>query len=485
MLFNSYIFIFIFLPITLMGYYILGRGNENNGFYSKSWLVLASLIFYGYWNISYLPIMLSSIFVNYFISGQLLTVNKQSIKKTLFLTGLGFNLGLLGYFKYKNFFMENLNWVLNSDFNFVHIALPLGISFFTLQQIAYLIDTYEGLTKKVQFHKYALFVSFFPQLIAGPIVHYKSVMPQFEEKGKSQIISDNMALGIFVFIMGLGKKVLLADTFAVWANTGFNDTEVFHFFHAWGTSLSYTFQLYFDFSGYSDMAIGLGLLFNIKLPKNFNSPFLARNIIDFWTKWHITLSQFITTYIFTPILRSMPKFSFTNSMISVFITMSIAGLWHGAAWTFVLYGAIHGAVIVINHMMKKRKIKLPKWLAIFITFQFINMIFAIFRAEKIETAWMLFKGMFGFTGFQFPKGILPNKTIIEMGAQLGPHMSNDENLNVLMILICLFIVFKTKNSMYHMDNFKPTKRLAIGLSFVFVLSLLGLNRVSDFIYFNF
>lgn len=485
MLFNSYIFIFIFLPITLIGYYLLGRRNENNGFFPKVWLVFASLIFYGHWNISYLPIIISSILVNYFVSEKILTLQKQKPKKIFFIIGLLFNLGLLGYFKYKNFFMENLNWIFNSDFNFVHIVLPLGISFFTLQQIAYLVDSYEGLTKKVDFHKYALFVSFFPQLIAGPIVHYKSIMPQFEEPEKSKVMLNNIALGIFVFIIGLGKKVLLADTFAVWANDGFNDTEVFHFFHAWGTSLSYTFQLYFDFSGYSDMAIGLGLLFNIKLPKNFNSPFLARNIIDFWTKWHITLSQFITTYIFTPILRSMPKFSFSNSMISVFITMSIAGLWHGAAWTFVFYGALHGGVIVINHLMKKRKIKLPKWLAIFLTFQFINIVFTIFRAEELKTAWAIFKGMFGFSGFQFPKGMLSNQDVISMGAELGPHMNNDENLNVLMIIICLWIVFKTKNSMYLMDNFKPTKRLAISISFVFVLSLLGLNRVSDFIYFNF
>lgn len=482
MLFNSYIFIFIFLPITLLVFYLLNK-IDDKGVIPKVWLILASLVFYGYWNISYLPIIISSILINYFVAGKMLASKKP--QKSFFIAGISFNLGLLGYFKYKNFFMDNLNWVLGTDFHFVHIVLPLGISFFTLQQIAYLVDAYEGLAKKVDFHKYALFVSFFPQLIAGPIVHYQAVMPQFEEKDRTKFNSSNFSLGIFVFCIGLAKKVLLADSFSVWANEGFNATEPLHFFLAWGTSLSYTMQLYFDFSGYSDMAIGLGLLFNIKLPKNFNSPFLARNIIDFWTKWHITLSQFITTYIFTPLLRSLPKFSFTNSMISIFITMCIAGLWHGAAWTFVFYGALHGAVIVINHMMKKRKIKLPKWLAILITFQFINIVFTVFRAEKIETAFGIFKGMFGLTYFQLPKGIFPKDFTNSIGAEVGPFMTNDENLNLLLIFVCLFIVFKFKNSMQLMDEFKPNTKVAIGISFIFVLSILGLNRVTDFIYFNF
>ncbi len=485
MLFNSYIFILIFLPITLIGYYLIGKHATQGNILSKWWLILTSLFFYGYWNISYLPIILSSILINYFLSGKIQSLQNQNIKRNFFYLGLLFNLALLGYFKYKNFFMDNLNFIFGSDFHFTHIVLPLGISFFTLQQIAYLVDAYEGLAKHVEFHKYALFVSFFPQLIAGPIVHYQSVMPQFEETDKMKVHSSNIALGIFVFVIGLSKKVLLADTFSVWANEGFNDTEIFHFFMAWGTSLSYTMQLYFDFSGYSDMAIGLGLLFNIKLPKNFNSPFLARNIIDFWTKWHMTLSQFITTYIFTPILRSMPKFAFKYSMLSIFLTMCIAGLWHGAAWTFVFYGALHGLVIVINHMMKKRKIKLPKFLAVFLTFQFINIVFTIFRAEKLETAFAIFKGMFGFTYFQIPKGLIPNQTVVNLGAKLGSYMNNDENFNLILLIISLFIVFKTKNSMKLMEEFKPSKKLALWTSFLFVLCLLGLNRVTDFIYFNF
>lgn len=485
MLFNSYLFIILFLPITIFGYYLLGTHKINGDKYSKIWLVLASLIFYGHWNISFLPIIIGSICFNFIIVENILQASNKLHKKVFFQIGLFFNLGLLGYFKYKNFFFENINWISGTDIHFEHIVLPLGISFFTLQQIAYLVDVYEGIATKVNFLKYTLFVSFFPQLIAGPIVHYKEVMPQFEGSTQKKFSPNNFSLGIFVFVIGLSKKVLLADTFSGWANLGFNETSEFHFFHAWATSLSYTFQLYFDFSGYSDMAIGLGYMFNIKLPKNFNSPFLARNIIDFWTKWHITLSQFITTYIFTPILRSFPKFNFTNSMISIFITMSIAGLWHGAAWTFVLYGAIHGAVIIINHIMKKRKIKLPKWVAIFLTFHFINMVFTIFRAESIAKAFAIFKGMFGLTYLQLPKGLFSTEFITRLGASIGGHMNNDENFNFMLILISLFIIFKCKNSMQLMEEFIPRKRLSIYISLLFVLSLMGLNRVSDFIYFNF
>lgn len=482
MLFNSYFFIFIFLPVTFLGYYLLGKNEKYGDIVSKVWLVLASLFFYGYWNINYLGIILSSILVNYFFAHFLSKTNKS---KMIFILGLCFNLGLLGYFKYRNFFLGNINLISGADFHFERLILPLGISFFTLQQIAYLVDVYEGLAKKLSFYKYSLFVSFFPQLIAGPIVHYSEVMGQFDDKTKRKLNLDNISLGLFLFSIGLAKKVLLADTFSVWANEGFNTQEELHFFYAWGTSLSYTFQLYFDFSGYSDMAIGLGYLFNIKLPKNFNSPFKARNIIDFWTKWHITLSQFITTYIFTPLLRSMPKFSFGYSMISIFITMCIAGLWHGAAWTFVLYGALHGAVIVMNHTMKKKKKKLPKWLAIFLTFQFINIVFAIFRAETLESAFRIFKGMAGLTYFQIPKGILPKDTIKSLGAEVGQLMNNTENLNLVMILICLWIVFKKKNSMEMMDKFVGTNRLAILSGVIFTLSILGLSRVTDFIYFNF
>ena len=484
MLFSSYIFILIFLPIVLLGYYSINHFIKDKD-HGKWWLVLSSLFFYGYWYPPYLFIILSSIIINFSLAKVIQPQEFGKKKKTFFLLGLIFNIGLLGYFKYRDFFLENLNFVLSTDIHFAKLALPLGISFFTLQQIAFLVDVYEGLAKEKKFVDYSLFVCFFPQLIAGPIVHYKDIIPQFEAKDNNHFISKNFSLGIYIFCLGVFKKIMLADTFSGWANEGFDHTAELHFFHAWGTSLSYTMQLYFDFSGYSDMAIGLGHMFNIKIPKNFNSPFKARNIIDFWNRWHITLSQFITTYIFTPMFRSFKKLSFRNSLLSIFFTMLIAGIWHGAGWTFVVYGMMYGSALVVNHLMKKKKMKLPKWLAILITFQFTNIVFTMFRANSISDALKVYKGMLGLSFFKFPKGMISNDAITSLGAQLGQHMNNDENLNLLMIIVCLFIVFKFKNSMELSDNFKPSLKVAMACAFMFVISLFGMNRVSDFIYFNF
>jgi len=430
-------------------------------------------------------LILSSVLVNFYLAGKIQYREEGRTKKNLFLLGLFFNIGLLAYFKYKDFFIDNVNFVFSTDFHFAQLALPLGISFFTLQQIAFIVDVYQGISKEKKFVDYSLFVCFFPQLIAGPIVHYKDVIPQFEAKDNNHFYSNNFALGIFIFSLGLFKKVILADTFAGWANEGFDHTPVHHFFSAWGTSLSYTMQLYFDFSGYSDMAIGIGSMFNIKIPKNFNSPFKARNVIEFWTRWHITLSQFITTYIFTPIFRSFNKFTFRNSLISVFVTMVISGIWHGAGWTFIVYGIMYGLAIVCNHTMKKQKIKLPKWLAVLITFQFTNIVFTMFRATSLDNALSVYKGMFGFTYLQIPKGIMKAATTEGLGFKVGQYMNNDQNLNLLMLLVCIFVVFKAKNSMEMMKDFNPSNKLACFTAFMFVLSLFGINRVSDFIYFNF
>lgn len=484
MLFSSYVFILFFLPLVLIGYFVLNKFFEDKN-HGKWFLVLASLYFYGYWYPPYLLIMLSSIFVNYFLAGKIQNLRAGKKQQSLFLFGLLFNIGLLGYFKYRDFFLENINFLFGSDIHFLKLALPLGISFFTLQQIAFLVDVYQGISKENKFVDYSLFVCFFPQLIAGPIVHYGEVIPQFEAKDNKRFSSDSFSLGIYIFVLGLFKKVILADTFSAWANEGFDHTTELHFFHAWGTSLSYTFQLYFDFSGYSDMAIGIGHMFNIKIPQNFNSPFKARNIIDFWQRWHITLSRFITTYIFTPLFRSFKKLSFRNSLISVFITMVIAGIWHGAGWTFVVYGCMYGSALVCNHLLKKKKIKLPHWLAVFITFQFTNIVFAMFRANSLADAFKVYKGMLGLSYFKLPKGLFSVEFTQNIGAVVGQHMNNDENLNLLMLIVGLIICFKTSNSMQRRDNFKPSTKLAFLGALMFSLSLFGINRVSDFIYFNF
>ena len=301
MLFNSYEFIFAFLPITFFIYFYLNSKRLTTA--SKAFLVFSSLFFYSYWNIAYLPLILGSMLFNYAIGNTLAKTKKEESNKKTFsnksilIFGIICNVSLLAYFKYADFFIENFNLISGTNFNLLHLLLPLAISFFTFQQIAYLVDSYRKETDEYDFLNYALFVTFFPQLIAGPIVHHKEMMPQFANNRNMVKNYRNIALGIFIFSMGLFKKVVIADTFAVWANTGFDTATTLNLFEAWATSLSYTFQLYFDFSGYTDMAIGIALLFNIKLPINFNSPYKALSIQDFWRRWHITLSRFLRDYI--------------------------------------------------------------------------------------------------------------------------------------------------------------------------------------------
>ena len=292
MLFNSYTFIFLFLPTVLLGFHLIGKQGHHR--VAIAWLVGASLFFYGWWNPAYLGLMLVSIFFNYGIGVSLGGAPKQPNKKPILIFGVIVNLGLLAYFKYANFFVDNLNNIAGTDIVLEQIILPLAISFFTFQQIAYLVDAWRGETKEYNFLHYCLFVTFFPQLIAGPIVHHKEMLPQFAKDVVYKLRSKHLAIGLTIFAIGLFKKVVLADGISVYASPVFDAAEagvVLTFFEAWGGSLAYTFQLYFDFSGYSDMAIGIARMFGIRLPLNFNSPYKATSIIDFWRKWHITLSR--------------------------------------------------------------------------------------------------------------------------------------------------------------------------------------------------
>ena len=299
MLFNSYEFIFLFLPITLAVYFLLNKYNKN--MLSKTWLVIASLYFYSYFNKSYLILILISIFVNYFVGTELnVRANDVIKRKVLLISGVIFNIGALGYFKYYDFFIENINILFKTNFNLLHIVLPLGISFFTFQQLSFVADSYYRKNLNYDFLSYCLFVTFFPQLIAGPIVLPTEMLPQFENEENKKVNWENMNRGLYIFAIGLAKKVIIADTIAHFANAGFDMMESLNFAEAWLTSVSYTLQLYFDFSGYCDMAMGIGLMFNIVLPINFNSPYKSTNIQEFWRKWHITLGRFMTNYLYIP-----------------------------------------------------------------------------------------------------------------------------------------------------------------------------------------
>jgi len=454
MLFNSYIFIFAFLPITFLSYFFLLKKNKNRE--AKIFLIFSSLFFYSWWNIVYLPLILASMFFNYFLGIRL------KRKKILLTLGISVNLLLLGYFKYRDFFIENINSLFSTEYELVHLALPLAISFFTFQQIAYLVDSYRGETKEYNFLNYALFVTFFPQLIAGPIVHHKEMMPQFMDVKNKIKNYYNISLGLFIFSIGLFKKVVIADTFAIWASDGFTHSETLTFLESWATSFSYTFQLYFDFSGYTDMAIGIALLFNIKLPINFNSPYKATNIQDFWRRWHMTLSRFLKDYIYIPLGGS--RVATAHIYMNLMITFLLGGLWHGAGWTFIFWGFLHGFALIIYSLWRNIGFKLWNWFAWFLTFNFINISWVFFRAEEWSDAINIISSMFSY---------------------------DTQNINPIwigFILLAFFVVLTFKNSMSYLEKFCFTKKYVLFMAFLLTSSFIAIRLIgeqSEFLYFNF
>jgi len=469
LLFNSYEFIFFFLPLSFFIYFYLLQKRLTTG--AKGFLVFASLFFYSWWNIAYLPIILSSMLFNYVV-GNALNENIDRIrihKNPLLFFGIVTNVALLGYFKYTDFFIENINLAFDASLPLLHLALPLAISFFTFQQIAYLVDSYRGETKEYDFLNYALFVTFFPQLIAGPIVHHAEMMPQFASRWNLVKNYRNIATGLFIFSIGLFKKVVIADTFAKWATDGFDYAKVLHFTDAWITSLSYTFQLYFDFSGYMDMAIGAAFLFNIKLPINFNSPYKSLNIQEFWRRWHITLSNFLRDYIYIPLGGNRNRnFKTYNNILVTFI---IGGIWHGAGWTFIVWGFLHGMALVLYHFWKTFGFTLPNMLAWFFTFNFINVSWVFFRAEEWKDAIKVLKGMSGANGVD----ILNVLTNLEV-----------KQAAIIWIITGFIMVLLFQNSNSY-RNKKMTKRLIVTASIVFSYSVIHLfaNSTEVFLYFNF
>ncbi len=483
MLFNSYEFIFLFLPITFFVYFYLN--SKRLIVASKSFLVFSSLFFYSYWNPIYLPIILSSMVFNYAVGTTFLKEIKNINKKVLLSIGILFNIGLLGYFKYMDFFIENFNFIFNSEIGLLNLTLPLAISFFTFQQIAYLVDSCRGETKEYDFLNYSLFVTFFPQLIAGPIVHHKEMMPQFFKTKNLVKNYKNIALGMFIFSIGLFKKVVIADTFAIWVNAGFENIEALTLFEAWATSLSYTFQLYFDFSGYTDMAIGIALLFNIKLPINFNSPYKALNIQDFWRRWHITLSRFLKDYIYIPLggNRNGDLQTYNNLMI----TFLIGGIWHGAGWTFLFWGFLHGFALVIHRIWQKLNFKMNIFLAWFITFNFINITWVFFRAKEFEDAIKVLKAMLGLTTISFPISFESQLSFLqEYGIVFRGFGQVFGNFHIIIIWIILgFILIFLPSKKYFIEYNVSERKKAFIIAFMFLYAVFELKKYSEFLYFNF
>ncbi len=477
MLFNSHIFLFVFLPLTWVLFQFLCRFRASRA--ALGLLVIASLVFYSYWNPPLVLLILASVIINFYIGRTL----SRSPRRWILSVGIGLNLSSIAYFKYAGFFLTTVNSLSGAGLTVPQIILPLGISFFTFQQIAYLIDCHRGETSEHSFLRYALFVTFFPQLIAGPIIHHGDVIPQFKRDETFRLNGEQIAMGLMLLSMGLFKKVIIADTMSPWVHTVFDRMSAPGLFMSWLGALSYTMQIYFDFSGYSEMALGLGHLFNIRLPLNFNSPYRATSVIDFWQRWHMTLSVFLKQYLYIPLGGN--RRGKVRRYVNLMTTMLLGGLWHGAAWTFVFWGALHGVYLCINHLWryftKKTGWKLPAVFAWLMTFPAVVVAWVFFRATSFEGALGVLRGMLGLNGVEKMSASIG---YVETNHFIPALPFNDRILIVLAALaICIAFPPAWKIGREHLQ--KHPIFSAVFSAFLLCISIMGMSRVSEFLYFQF
>lgn len=509
MLFNSWVFIFVFMPVVLAGYFLIARKSHQGAI---AWLAAASIFFYGYWNIKALPVLIISICINYWF-GILLARQELKYRQALLIFAIIANIVALGYYKYVNFFIDNINGLLDvmeldsiDSLDSINIFLPIGISFFTFTQIAFLIDNYQGKVRERSFVQYILFVSFFPHLLAGPLLHHRQMMPQFSMPENFVLQKVKIATGLLIFMVGLAKKILIADTLNSYLATFYNSLAQGaepNFLASWTACFAYTFQLYFDFSGYSDMAVGAALLFGIWMPFNFNSPLRATSIIDFWQRWHITLTKYVGDYLYTPITlqfmrigQTLPSsFGFIFSLVipTLFVFL-ILGFWHGANWTFVVFGGMHGLYIVTNHLwrrvfpvLNKKNKKNQSYKALksvfgwLLTFLAVNVACVMFRSDNISIAAMVYKGMLGINGYSL--GNMPDIQSWIFGLKF-----------ILLAMACAFLVVFTMPNTIKISElaekmFSGSKNLtyvSMAVSIALISILLQFNFYeSPFLYFQF
>ena len=521
MLFNSFSFLFLYLPTVLAGYFALGRIGPRH---AMAWLAAASLFFYGYWNPHFLPLLLASICGNYYAAQRIARAEGAARRRWL-TAALAANLLLLAYYKYANFFAS----ALMPDSALWHgwdIVLPVGISFFTFTQIAFLVDCHRsGLqVRQTGLVHYALFVSYFPHLVAGPVLHHKEMMPQFADPANARPRSANFAIGLSIFVVGLAKKVLLADPLAPLAAPVFASGAQPQLLEAWTGVLAYTFQLYFDFSGYSDMAIGLSRLFGVRLPLNFHSPYKARDISQFWRRWHMTLSRFLRDYLYIPLggNRAGPLRRYANLMA----TMVLGGLWHGAGWTFVAWGALHGAYLVLHqgwrHWRARRReragqadaragqgtVARAPWWGAPLTFLAVMLAWVLFRSPDMATAADILGALAGANGVSLPRGLAPLAAPL---ASVGLHPAFDgvrwfalDGPGFPALAAAAALAFLAPNTQELFRRYRPClekparprgaaggpawrpgRGWSMALAALFICCVFNMNRVSEFLYFQF
>lgn len=473
MIFSSYSFLFGFLPITLAGYYLLQHFYPPKA--PRLWLVATSLVFYGMGDLQYVSILMFTALFSFLIAEGMHRFQKQRVAAALLLAvGLAENLGLLFYFKYTNFFLENINFLFDASYPLVQRILPLGISFYTFQIISYLINTWRGETEQEGLLNYLVFVTFFPQLIVGPVMQYEDMMDQLHQPAVHKINQENICRGILLFSMGSAKKILLADPMIAYAQNFYNVMGTGNFFETWGAVFSYTFAYYFDFSGYVDMALGLGLFFNIELPINFNSPYKSTDFADFWRRWNITISRFFNDYVF----RNL--FHFGDGIIKLIfatmVTFLVSGLWHGAGWHFIAWGAFNGVMVSIANIMTIKGKKLPKPLAWASTFLLMLLSRVLFDSNNMTQALFVYRTMFDLNGALAAHGSF-------LGTGLSWLQTHAEVAVLLVVgaIICFFL--PNSNEIAQTEKLKWYHPLFSGV--LLACSLLCMSQVSQFLYFQF
>ena len=511
MLFNSYAFLFVFLPASLLGYFALAtRGRRV----AAAWLAGCSLFFYGYWDYRYVPLLLASIAWNFAIGSRLSRHAGTAPGRRWLALGVGVNLSLLVYYKYADFFISVANSV-GASWPLLDVVLPIGISFFTFTQIAFLVDAYRGKAKDYDPVNYALFVTYFPHLIAGPILHHKEMMPQFERARSYRPQLGNFAIGLTIFALGLAKKVLIADNLAPHAAPVFTPDreETVTFFVAWSGALAYTFQLYFDFSGYSDMAIGLARLFGVQLPLNFASPYKAASIGEFWRRWHMTLSRFLRDYLYIPLGGN--RRGSLRRYVNLLVTMVLGGLWHGAGWPFVVWGALHGVYLVIHQAWRRlveatglRAFPGSRALAVALTFMAVVVAWVFFRAPDVDTALAVLGGMAGVNGLELPDAVMARLTFLQPGFTaigIRPYSGGGAQFQSAWMWIAAgaLVAFAFPNTqqivryaapraewmwrprLRSQSQWRPNPAWAVLVGVLLALSILRLSAPTEFLYFQF
>lgn len=483
MLFQSYSFIFVFLPLVLLGWWQLNHYHWHR--VALVFLLACSLFFYGYFNVAFLPVLMCSILANYAFGH--LIARRSCMKRLWLLLALLLNIGSLVYFKYTNFFIANINTLFQSSIGFISILLPIGISFFTFQQIAYLIDVYRGEVPEYHLYEYALFVSFFPCVMSGPIALHNEVIPQLRDARNKVFSAELFACGIVSFSQGIAKKVLLADAFGAAADWGFASVNSINSTTAFVVTLSYTFQLYFDFSGYTDMARGVGLMLGLRLPQNFAGPYKALTIGQFWKCWHMTMTRFFTRYLYIPLGGS--RNGTLPTCLNILIVFLLSGLWHGANWTFVIWGALHGSAMVADRLWGKHMDKLHPALSWGLTFGFVNLCWVFFRAESVSMAQSMFDCLFRFDfGALSPQLTdcfrLPGVDILVRLFELSAARVN-LLLLLVSLLLALLICLQGKTLDERLAKRIPNKKMALLSAMLLFWSLISLTGVTTFLYSDF